>query len=157
MNWYVVYTKPKWEKKVANQLNQIGVKCYCPLKSEIKQWSDRKKKVETPLFNGHIFVQLEENKRNEVFQIHGAVRYLFWLGKPAVVRDEEISAIKKWLLSPDEFEVLVTTYKIGDEVEIESGPFISQKAKVKEVNKTHYVLILESLGCIIRIKHICKS
>ena len=157
MNWYVVYTKPKWEKKVANQLNQIGVNCYCPLKSEIKQWSDRKKKVETPLFNGYIFVQLEDNKRNEVFQIHGAVRYLFWLGKPAIVRNEEITTIKKWLRSPYEVEVSVAPYKIGDEVEIESGPFISQKAKVREVNKTHIVLVLESLGCIIKIKHICNN
>lgn len=153
MNWYVVYTKPKWEKKVANSLNQIGINCYCPLKTQIRQWSDRKKKVETPIFNSYVFVQLEDNKRNEVFQIQGVVRYLFWLGKPAIVRDEEITIIKKWLFLPDEFEVLIAPYNIGDEVELESGPFISQKARVKEVNKTHYVLVLESLGCTLKIKY----
>jgi transcriptional antiterminator RfaH len=154
MNWYVVYTKPKWEKKVANQLNRIGINCYCPLTTQIRQWSDRKKKVEIPVFNSYVFVQLEDNKRNEVFQVQGTVRYLFWLGKPAIVRDSEIITIKEWLLSPNEFEVSVAPYKIGDEVELESGPFIAQKAKVKEVNKTHYVLVLESMGCILKIKHL---
>jgi transcription antitermination factor NusG len=154
MNWYVVYTKPKWEKKVADQLNRIGINCYCPLTTQIRQWSDRKKKVEIPVFSSYVFVQLEDNKRNEVFQVQGTVRYLFWLGKPAIVRDSEIITIKEWLLSPNEFEVSVAPYKIGDEVELESGPFIAQKAKVKEVNKTHYVLVLESMGCILKIQHL---
>ncbi len=81
MNWYVVYTKPKWEKKVAEQLKNAGVECYCPLIVKIHQWSDRKKKVEVPLFNSYVFVRLAEEDRNLVFQSTGAVRYLFWLGK----------------------------------------------------------------------------
>jgi transcription antitermination factor NusG len=154
MNWYVVYTKPKWEKKVANQLNLIGINCYCPLKTQIRQWSDRKKKVEIPIFNSYVFVQVEEKNRNQVFEVTGAVRYLFWLGKPAIVRDEEITILKKWLSSPEDFEISVAPFKIGDVVELESGPFISQKAKVKEVNKTHYVLVLESLGCVLKIRYV---
>ena len=51
MNWYVVYTKPKWEKKVAERLDAIGIITYCPLITKVSQWSDRKKKVEVPLFN----------------------------------------------------------------------------------------------------------
>jgi transcription antitermination factor NusG len=154
MNWYVVYTKPKWEKKVANQLNLIGINCYCPLKTQIRQWSDRKKKVEIPIFNSYVFVQVEEKNRNQVFEVTGAVRYLFWLGKPAIVRDEEITILKKWLSSPEDFEISVAPFKIGDVVELESGPFITQKAKVKEVNKTHYVLVLESLGCVLKIRYV---
>lgn len=154
MNWYVVYTKPKWEKKVASQLNLIGINCYCPLKTQIRQWSDRKKKVEIPIFNSYVFVQVEEINRNQVFEVTGAVRYLFWLGKPAIVRDEEIAILKKWLSSPEDIEISVAPFKIGDVVELESGPFISQKAKVKEVNKTHYVLVLESLGCVLKIRYV---
>ena len=110
--------------------------------------------MEVPVFNSYVFVQLEDKNRNEVFQIQGAIRYLFWLGKPAIVKDDEITTIKKWLFSPDEFEVSIAPYKIGDEVELRSGPFISQKAKVKEVNKTHYVLVLEAMGCVLKIKHL---
>jgi transcriptional antiterminator RfaH len=77
MNWYVVYTKPKWEKKVAERLNEIGVVAYCPLISKTSQWTDRKKTVQVPLFNSYIFVQLEEKDRSSVFDVVGAVRYLF--------------------------------------------------------------------------------
>jgi transcriptional antiterminator RfaH len=152
MNWYVVYTKPKWERKVAEQLGKIGIECYCPLITQIRQWSDRKKKVEVPLFNSYVFVQLEESDRNLVFQSAGAVRYLFWLGKPAIVKDEEITIIKKWLHTPDSYDVSLTAIQVGDSIELESGPFSKQKATVQEVNKTHYVLVLETLGCVLKMK-----
>lgn len=152
MNWYVVYTKPKWEKKVAEQLQKNGIECYCPLITQIKQWSDRKKKVEVPLFNSYVFVQLEEANRNAVFQSTGVVRYLFWLGKPAIVREGEINVIKKWLNTPDATDFTIECYKIGDSVKIDSGPFSDQKAIVQEVTNTHYVLVLESLGCVLKMK-----
>lgn len=153
MNWYVVYTKPKWEKKVAEQLLQKGIECYCPLISQIKQWSDRKKKVEVPLFNSYVFVRLNEADRNLVFQSSGVVRYLFWLGKPAIVRDEEIDTIKKWLSAPDQYEISVSSLQVGDKVVLESGPFKSHEAVVREVNRNdNYVLLLESMGCVLKMK-----
>ena len=156
MNWYVVYTKPKWEKKVAEQLKNRGVECYCPLITQVRQWSDRKKKVQVPLFNSYVFVQLEESDRNLVLQSVGVVRYLFWLGNPAIVRNEEIEVIKKWLNESNDCEVTVAPYQIGDKVKLESGPFANQEAIVKEVNKTHYLLVLESLGCVLKMNCINK-
>ncbi|MBX9888351.1 MAG: UpxY family transcription antiterminator [Flavobacteriaceae bacterium] len=152
MNWYVLYTKPKWEKKVAEQLSKNGIECYCPLVVQVRQWSDRKKKVEVPLFNSYIFVQLSEADRNVVFDSPGVVRYLFWLGKPAIVRDEEIKVIKKWLNNTVDTDISVSHYKVGDSVEIESGPFLSQKAIVQQVNSNNYILVLESLGCVLKMK-----
>jgi transcriptional antiterminator RfaH len=152
MNWYVVYTKPKWEKKVAEQLTQSGIECYCPLVVQIRQWSDRKKKVEVPLFNSYVFVRLAEKDRNLVFHSSGVVRYLFWLGKAAIVRDQEINTIKNWLSTPDQFEISVVPLQVGDKIVLESGPFQSQEAIVQEVNKTNYVLFLESLGCVLKMK-----
>ena len=152
MNWYVVYTKPKWEKKVAAQLNSIGIECYCPLITQVRQWSDRKKKVEVPLFNSYVFVKIEESERSEVFRSLGAVRYLFWLGKPAVVRDDEIAVIKKWLTSSVTSELSVVSFQTGDIIEVESGPFSAQKAIVQEVTNTHYILVLESMGCVLKMK-----
>lgn len=151
MNWYVVYTKPKWEKKVAERLNEIGVVTYCPLVTKTSQWSDRKKTISVPLFNSYIFVQIEEKDRNRVFEIPGAVRYLFWLGKPATVRDSEIEAIRNWLSAPATYEVRLDQWKKGDKIVLESGPFISQSALIHEVKSNHYILILESLGCVLRV------
>ena len=151
MNWYVVYTKPKWEKKVAERLNEIGMVTFCPLITKTSQWSDRKKKISVPLFNSYIFVQLEDKERNRIFEVVGAVRYLFWLGKPAIVRDVEIEAIKNWLSVPDTYDVSVDQWKKGDKIVVESGPFLSQSAVIQEVKKNHYILILESLGCVLRV------
>ena len=151
MNWYVVYTKPKWEKNVAERLNEIGVVSYCPLVAKERQWSDRKKVVNVPLFNSYIFVQIEEQERNRVFEIPGAVRYLFWLGKPAMVKDSEIETIQNWLSAPATYEVSLDEWKKGDKIVLESGPFVSQSAIIQEVKQNHYIMILESLGCVLRV------
>jgi transcriptional antiterminator RfaH len=153
MNWYVVYTKPKWERKVAERLIQTGIECYCPLITQVKQWSDRKKKVEVPLFNSYVFVQLADIDRNSVFQVSGVVRYLFWLGKPAIVRDEEINSIKTSLKAPNISDISVTSIQVGDRIKIEAGAFSNQDAIVQEVSNTHYILVLESLGCVLKIKY----
>lgn len=156
MNWYVVYTKPKWEKRVAEQLNRLGINCYCPLLKKTKQYSDRKKKVEIPLFNHYVFVQLADKDRNQVFLSPGVVRYLFWLGKHAIVKNEEIDTIKNWL-SKDNEDISITQYHVGETIKVNSGPFLNQQAIIKEVTNSHYVLILESLGCVLKMQHKLES
>ncbi|MBZ4036524.1 UpxY family transcription antiterminator [Flavobacterium sp. 17A] len=153
MNWYVVYTKPKWEKKVADKLSQLGIECYCPIVTQVRQWSDRKKKVEVPLFNSYVFVQLTDADRNSVFQVPGVVRYLFWLGKPAIVKDQEIENIKKSLKAPNISDVSVSEIQVGDKIKLESGAFTNQSAIVQEVSNNYYILVLETLGCVLKIKY----
>ncbi|MFD2939542.1 UpxY family transcription antiterminator [Flavobacterium notoginsengisoli] len=153
MNWYVVYTKPKWEKKVADKLKQAGIECYCPLITQVKQWSDRKKKIEVPLFNSYVFVQLADSERNSVFQVAGVVRYLFWLGKPAIVKDQEIEIIKTSIKAPNISDVSVSEIQVGDKIKLESGAFTNQNAIVQEVSNNYYILVLETLGCILKIKY----
>ncbi|BDU23593.1 MULTISPECIES: UpxY family transcription antiterminator [unclassified Flavobacterium] len=153
MNWYVVYTKPKWEKKVADKLSQLGIETYCPLITQVKQWSDRKKKIEVPLFNSYVFVQLSDSERNSVFQVAGVVRYLFWLGKPAIVKDQEIEIIKKSLKAPNISDVTVSAIQVGDKIKLESGAFSNQNAIVQEISNSYYTLVLETLGCVLKIKY----
>ncbi|REG98238.1 UpxY family transcription antiterminator [Flavobacterium aquicola] len=152
MSWYVVYTKPKWEKKVADRLIGIGVTAYCPLITKVSQWSDRKKIIQVPLFNSYIFVKIEEKDRNVIFGITGAVRYLFWLGKPAIVKEKEIKTIQDWLSEPNAVEIVVEKWQKGDKILLESGPFVSQSAIVQEIKQNHYILVLESLGCILKVE-----
>ncbi|PBJ13887.1 UpxY family transcription antiterminator [Flavobacterium sp. ACN6] len=153
MNWYVVYTKPKWEKKVADKLGQLGIECYCPLIAQVKQWSDRKKKIEVPLFNSYVFVQIADSDRNSVFQVAGVVRYLFWLGKPAIVKDQEIEVIKTSLQATNISDVSVSTIQVGDKIKLDSGAFSNQNAIVQEISNKYYVLVLETLGCVLKIKY----
>ena len=97
MNWYVVCTKPNSEIKVANALKAIGINAYCPVLKYIKQYSDRKKKVEKPVLTSYVLVNISEKDRVKVFSIPGVLRYLFWLGKPAQVRNEEIEILQNEL------------------------------------------------------------
>jgi transcription antitermination factor NusG len=78
---------------------------------------------------------------------------LFWLQKPAMVRDAEIATIKKWLNASDQAEIEVTTYKVGDTIQVDSGPFTNQQAIVQEVTASHYMLVLESMGCVLKMRH----
>ncbi|HET8753747.1 MAG TPA: UpxY family transcription antiterminator, partial [Salinimicrobium sp.] len=97
MAWYVLYTKPRHEKKVAVALEKMDVEVFCPMITEVRQWSDRKKKLQVPLFKSYVFVNIEEKERHEILTVSGVVRYLFWLGKPAIVRDVEIQTLRSWL------------------------------------------------------------
>ena len=144
MNWKVIYVKSRNEKKVTEQLLQLGVEAYCPLVTEIKQWSDRKKKVQVPLISSYVFVKLKESEHDIVFQLPGVVRYLFWLGKPALVRDEEIQTMQNWL---SDAHVNATIEKLhpGDRMEILHGPFKGEKGIVKEITKNRIQLMLPDL------------
>ena len=150
MPWYVLYTKPRQEKKVTDSLNAIGIEAYCPMVTVVKQWSDRKKKVQIPLINSYVFVNIEEHHREAVFKVSGIVRYLFWLGKPAVVRAIEIEALQQSLEgNVASFEVSAiqkdTIYKIPE------GPFQGFEGIVKNINATTIQLLLVDLGFFITL------
>jgi len=150
MPWYVIYTKPKNEKKVTERLQSIGITVYCPMITVVKQWSDRKKKVQVPLLNSYVFVHIEDKNREAVFQISGVVRYLFWLGKPAVVREEEVVALQESLKDTmSSYEV--RGINVGDNVNIPSGPFQGKEGIVKQINKNSLQLILKELGVLITL------
>ena len=145
MPWYALYTKPRQEKKVATRLEQIGIEVYCPLIIQVRQWSDRKKKVEVPLLPSYVFVKLTLQDRDKVFQVPGVVRYLYWLGQPAIIRDNEIRILQEWLQNT------ITSFEVkgiqqGDSFEIPSGPFVGKKGVVYKVEKHHLILVLEGLG-----------
>lgn len=149
MSWYVLYTKPRSEQKVNKALTDMGVETYCPLVTEVRQWSDRKKKIKTPLFKSYVFVNIEEKERGCVFDVPGVVSYLFWLGRPAIVREQEIEAIRLWMEEDAVDEILVGDLSPGDKLTISGGAFKDQKAIIKEVGKKRMRLILPNLGCTV--------
>jgi transcription antitermination factor NusG len=153
MHWFALYTKPRNEKKVAEALQKLGITAYCPLVTRIKQWSDRKKKVTEPLLPSYVFVQLEEQHRKEVFQVNGVVQYVFWLGKPAIIKDHEIEALQNQLSHPDPvLEVALTAWQPNAAVQIPDGPFKGQEAIVQNVSPTKVKLLIQSLNLYVTIE-----
>ncbi|MFS4416945.1 UpxY family transcription antiterminator [Maribacter sp. 2307ULW6-5] len=150
--WYVVYVKPRNEKKVALRLEERGFEVYCPLIKEVRQWSDRKKTVNAPLFKSYVFVRLAKGERSQVFDFPGVIRYLFWLGKPAVVRDSEMQELKQWLSNDSVEDYKLTPFSPGDRVTIQYGIMKDRQAVVKEVGKTRARLFLKGLGVVLNMK-----
>ena len=145
-SWYVLYTKPRNEKKVAERLSAAGYNVYCPLHKVKRQWSDRIKVVEEPLFKGYVFIQVEDKRRDEVFNYPGAVRYLFWLRCPAIVREEEIHTIQKWLGEYDHEDIDISDIKLGDYVRITSGQFSGEQAVLLDRSNHRAIVQLKELG-----------
>ncbi len=149
--WFVVYTKPQQELKVAEQLTAMGITNYCPTITLVKQYSDRKKKVNKPLLSSYVMVELEEKERQKVFSCSGIVRYLFFLGKPAIVAASDIKFMQNHLNGVYN-DSKVTTLSVGDSHTITQGPFSGVSGRVVETDNTKVKLELASLGMRITLK-----
>ena len=145
-HWYVLYTKPRHEKKVAERLTGAGYRVYCPLKKVVRRWSDRTKVVEEPLFNGYVFIQIEDHKRDEVFIYPGTVRYMFWLRRPAIVREEEIATIQKWMGHYDHDRLKITDITPGSYVRITSGKFMNEEGILLDTSNSKALMQLKEMG-----------
>ena len=144
--WYVLYTKPRNEKKVAQRLSEAGYNVYCPLQKVRRRWSDRTKVVEEPLFTSYLFIQIEDHRRDEVFTFPGTVRYLFWLRRPAQVRQVEIHTIQKWLGEYNHEDIDISHIQTGALVRIDSGPFTGEQAVLLDKSNKKAVVQLKELG-----------
>lgn len=145
-SWFALYTKPRWEKKVNTLLEQKGIESYCPLNRVKKQWSDRVKVVEEPLFKSYVFVKIPPEDQSGIRAINGVVNFVYWLGKPAVIRETEIENIKKFLNEYEDVEISPLSMEIGDEVMVTTGPLMDKTGTVKKILKNRIELIIECLG-----------
>ena len=93
--WFVLYTKPKHELKVKENLSSIGMESFCPTVFSDRIWSDRIKKIKEVIIKSIVFVKCSDNERNNVFDIPSTVRYLFHCNKPAVVLENEMEYLKQ--------------------------------------------------------------
>ncbi len=145
-SWYAVYTKPRWEKKVYNLLVERGFEAYCPLNKVQKKWSDRLKLVEEPLFTSYVFVRVPEKERTDVRMVNGVVNFVYWMGKPAVVRDYEIDIIRKFLNEYHDVVAEALVLKPDTKVKIQRGAFMDKEAKVLKIQGNRVQVIIESIG-----------
>lgn len=109
--WYVVYTRQGMEMKVAKELKKRNIESYCPVNKVQHKWWSFKKSEGQPLFNSYVFVKIEEKDVPVLKKINGVVNVLYWLGKPAVVQDQEIHMIRDFLTNHTNVSVEKTTVK----------------------------------------------
>lgn len=146
VNWYALYTKSKSEKKVNQRLLDLGFETYLPLRKQLKQWSDRKKLVESPLINSYIFVRTLQSKLFDIVKVEGVSRYISFSGRPVVVRDVEIDVMKEFLSSNSEIEVIDGIVQIGKLVKIKKGVFKDYEGKILKLSGNRIAIEIESIG-----------
>ena len=144
--WYAVYTRPRWEKKVADLLVKKHIENYCPLNKVVRQWADRKKLVLEPLFTSYVFVHAEPMEHLAIKQTDGIMNFVYWLGQPAIIRDEEIDAIKQFLEEYQNVQLEKIDVNLHDRVRISSGPLMAREGDVIEVRNKTVKVQLPSLG-----------
>jgi transcription antitermination factor NusG len=152
-HWFALYTKPRWEKKVHKLLGERGFESYCPLNKVRRKWSDRIKTVEEPLFKSYVFVRVTESLRPEVRFVDGVLNFVYWNSKPAIVRDEEIIEIKKFMSEYEEVQVGNIELKASDNVMLNAGVMMGATGSITRIlgNNTIEVRI-DSLGFVLTAK-----
>lgn len=146
MSWYALYIKPRWEKKVAGKLENRGFDIYCPLAKHTRQWSDRIKVVMEPVFRGYIFINTEIDGLWKAMETDGVIAPVRYLAKPAVIRDEEIDTIRKFLNEFEQFEVENIALEQKDQVRVKQGVLMNYEGIVLEVHGSTALVRINSLG-----------
>jgi len=147
LHWFAVYTKPRWEKKVAGILDDIGIENYCPLNKVVKQWSDRKKVILEPLFKSYVFVRVKDSEKWDLKNVNGILNFVYWLGKPARIKEEDIFTIKKFLneFSDVQFEE-VSRLTVNSKVRIKQGLLMNYNGVLVEINGSRAKVRIETMG-----------
>lgn len=139
-HWYALYTRPRFEKKVDSLLREKGLESYLPLRTVLRQWSDRKKKIREPLFSCYVFVRVTSREFIYAVQTDGVVRMVSFNGPPAPIPDQEIETLKKILEKTDSFE-MAPYVAFGQTVEVIRGPFAGIRGYLLEHHRDRKLLI----------------
>lgn len=154
MSWFAIYTRPRWEKKILSSLQSLEIEAFLPLRKRLKQWSDRKKWVEEPLFPGYIFVNVTGRAYFDAINVSGAVRYISFQGEAVVVPEGQIEAIKIFLQQDEkDEEVEDLCPEPGVKVDIIAGP-LAGISGIMQSRKGHnkVTINIESVKQSIRVE-----
>jgi transcriptional antiterminator NusG len=153
--WFVFYTKSRQERKVNEFLYKAGYEVFLPMHKVVRQWSDRKKKIEVPLFNSYIFVREEEHNISSILKFPGIAWNIRLNGKPAVLREEDAEMIRRLVQTGFTLETsrVESDFKSGDRAEIMEGPLAGLVGIIsRQPNNENFTIVIEGIGQVIRVK-----
>ena len=153
-HWYVFYTKSRQEKKVRDLLAKSGYDVFLPMQKVMRQWSDRRKKVEVPLFNSYIFVRDFEYRIGEILQTPGVAWNIRHNGRPAILRQEEYDLIQRFITTGYFLETTgeVESFEVGDKARIIDGPLAGITGILTGRDKSQrFSILLEGIQQVIQV------
>ena len=143
--WYVLYTKRNKEIEVVEDLIENGFKAYTPVRKEKRKWSDRIVEKKICLLPSMVLVFIEKKNINKVFEINYVKKYMFFNGERAIVKNDEILAMKDYLKNKQKIN---NNLKIGDSIKIDS---LNQNATITDIKGKKCFAFLEMLGATITL------
>ena len=150
-HWHALYVRSRSEKKVLSQLEDQGYTAYLPLVTQMKQWSDRKKKVEEPLFKSYVFVFSSDKEYIPILNVYGVIKFVCFEKQAVIVPENQILAIKKFVSEferGEEFKMLNSEdLKVGQKVRIINGPMKGLTGRLETIrNKRHLIVYIDVVG-----------
>lgn len=145
-HWFAVWTKSRQEKIAVAMIGSLGVTNFLPLKSELRQWSDRKQTVNVPLFSGYLFVKISlvDDSRLRILQIPGVAGFLGNSQGPLPIPQDQIDAVR----SVVERKIECTVHPLlneGDSVRVVRGPLAGIQGRLVRMNSLTRLVISISL------------
>lgn len=144
--WFALYTKSRAEKKVHQELSDLGFEVYLPLIKTLRQWSDRKKKVELPLIPSYVFVKVNEKEAREVLEVYGAVAYITFEGKKVPIPESQMTDMKRIVEHDVPVEASAENIQQGDKVRIVTGPLRKMLGEVVEISGKRRFVVRIDMG-----------
>lgn len=114
------------------------------------------KLVEEPLFKSYVFVKVNDEDRTEVRMTPGVINFVYWDGKPALIKEKEINAIKQFMNDYENVEVRPLSLELNQRVKIITGPLMEQEGRVIGLNRKTVKVAIDSLGYML-IAHIDRT
>ncbi len=139
--WYAVYTRPRAEKLVHMRVLELGIESFLPLYKTLRQWSDRKKLVEKPLFSSYVFVKVGRKHYPEVFKVDGVVKYVSFEGKAVAIPECQINNLKILVASNVEIEISGDRLEKGDSVVVTSGALTGLTGELIRIKRKNKVVV----------------
>jgi transcription antitermination factor NusG len=152
-HWYAIQTRYRFERKATAQLCSKGLETFLPLLKQIHRWSDRQKRVDTPLFPGYTFVRLDPSSlfRKEFLKTEGIIGLITFAGEAAPVPNKQIDDLRQ-LLSQNVPCALHAFLKVGQKVRIRGGCLDGLEGILEEAGHKNLVISIDSIHRAIAIK-----
>jgi transcription antitermination factor NusG len=138
--WYALYLRSRYEKKVHTELQKKNVESFLPLVEELHTWSDRKKKIQEPLFRGYIFVNTDLRNKASILMTDGVVRFVGLNSKPSSIPDLQIDWLRR--IVQESIGMRLEQYvSIGERVRVIAGPLIGVEGIVTRMQGVSRVVV----------------
>ena len=148
--WYVLYVKSRSEKKASARIEKKQVEVFLPLIKTVRQWSDRKKYVQVPLFNGYLFVHTRPDQFAEIKMTEGVVDFVKQEGKYAIVKDEDIQNIRQFIETGLHITTSTELFRQGEKVKINFGPLKDCEGELIDIkNEKQFIIRLEVINQVL--------